>query len=38
VPAATKDALVLISREALHNVVKHACADRVNIVLEVLAK
>ena len=37
-PAATKDALVLISREALHNVVKHASADRVDIVLEVLAR
>ena len=37
VPATTKDALVLISREALHNVVKHACADRVDIVLDVLA-
>jgi signal transduction histidine kinase len=37
VPATTKDALVSISREALHNVVKHARADRVDIVLEVLA-
>ena len=37
VPATTKDGLVLISREALHNVVKHARADRVDIVLDVLA-
>jgi signal transduction histidine kinase len=37
VPATTKNALVMIGREALHNVVKHACADRVDIVLEVLA-
>src|SRR5207302_5546875 len=37
VPATTKDGLVLISREALHNVVKHARADRVDMVLEVLA-
>jgi signal transduction histidine kinase len=35
VPAATTEALLLISREALHNVVRHASADRVEIVLEV---
>ena len=34
VPAATKEALVLISREALHNVVRHGGAERVDIVLE----
>jgi signal transduction histidine kinase len=34
VPATMKEALVLISREALHNVVKHAAATRVDIVLE----
>jgi signal transduction histidine kinase len=34
-PAAIKEALMLISREALHNVVKHADADRVEIRLEV---
>jgi signal transduction histidine kinase len=33
-PAATRDALVLISREALHNVVRHSGADRVDIELE----
>jgi signal transduction histidine kinase len=33
-PAATKAALVSISREALHNVVKHAAATRVDIALE----
>jgi two-component system, NarL family, sensor histidine kinase LiaS len=33
--APTHDALVLISREALHNVVRHASADRVDIVLNV---
>jgi signal transduction histidine kinase len=33
--AATKDALLLISREALHNVVRHSGADRVDIILEV---
>jgi signal transduction histidine kinase len=27
-------ALIMIAREALHNVVKHACAGRVTIVLE----
>jgi two-component system, NarL family, sensor histidine kinase LiaS len=32
--APTHDALLLISREALHNVVRHASADRVDIVLE----
>ena len=37
-PAATKDALVLISREALHNIVRHSGADRVDIVLEVDAQ
>jgi signal transduction histidine kinase len=31
VPAATRDALVLITREALHNVVRHSGADRVDI-------
>jgi signal transduction histidine kinase len=35
VPATIKAALVMISREALHNVVKHARADRVDLVLEV---
>jgi signal transduction histidine kinase len=34
VPGATKEALVMISREALHNVVKHGAADRVDLVLE----
>ena len=34
VPAATKEALVLISREALHNVARHGGAERVDIVLE----
>jgi signal transduction histidine kinase len=38
VPEPTKDALVLICREALHNVVKHARADHVEIVLEVNAE
>jgi signal transduction histidine kinase len=33
-PPATRDALVLISREALHNVVRHSGADRVDVVLE----
>jgi signal transduction histidine kinase len=36
--ARTKEALVLISREALHNVVRHSGADRVDIVLEADAK
>jgi two-component system, NarL family, sensor histidine kinase LiaS len=36
--ATTKEALFLITREALHNVVKHASADRVDIVLEVEAE
>lgn len=35
VPLATKKALLLIGREALHNALKHARAKRVNIVLEV---
>jgi signal transduction histidine kinase len=35
VPLATRDALVLISREALHNVVRHAGADRVDVGVEV---
>ncbi len=35
VPPSTKDALLLISSEALRNVVKHAGANRVDIVLEV---
>jgi signal transduction histidine kinase len=35
VPETTKEALLLISREALHNVVRHARADRVQLVLEV---
>jgi len=34
-PAETKEALLLITREALHNVVRHSNADRVDIVLEV---
>jgi len=34
VPGATKEALVMISREALHNVVKHGAADRVDLMLE----
>jgi signal transduction histidine kinase len=34
VPAETKEALVMIVREALHNVVKHSAARRVDIVLE----
>jgi signal transduction histidine kinase len=34
-PADTKEALLLITREALHNVVRHSNADRVDIVLEV---
>jgi signal transduction histidine kinase len=38
IPATTKDALLLISREALHNVVRHASADRVYMVLEVDAE
>jgi two-component sensor histidine kinase len=33
-PAQTAEALVLIAREALHNVAKHAAARRVDIVLE----
>lgn len=37
VPLATRQALVLISREALHNVVRHAGADRVDIAIEVHA-
>jgi signal transduction histidine kinase len=35
-PAATKNALVLIAREALHNVVQHASADRADIALGAL--
>jgi signal transduction histidine kinase len=35
---ATKHALVMISREALHNVVKHAAADHIDIVLEAEAE
>jgi len=34
VPPTTKDALLLITREALQNIVKHAGADRVDIVFE----
>jgi signal transduction histidine kinase len=34
VPTATRDALVMIVREALHNIVKHAGASHVQIVLE----
>ncbi len=34
VPAATKEALVMIVREALHNTVRHSAACRVDIVLE----
>lgn len=37
VPPATKEELVLICREALHNVVKHAHASRVDIVLQIHA-
>jgi signal transduction histidine kinase len=36
-PAASKEALAVITREALHNVVKHARAVHVDIVLEVEA-
>jgi signal transduction histidine kinase len=36
-PAATQEALQMICREALHNVVRHSRADRVDIVLEVAA-
>jgi signal transduction histidine kinase len=35
VPAAAKEALMIICREALHNVVKHASADHVDVVLEI---
>jgi signal transduction histidine kinase len=34
VPAPTREALVLIAREALHNVVRHSGARRVDIMLE----
>jgi signal transduction histidine kinase len=34
-PAATQDALLMICREALRNVVRHANAGRIDIVLEV---
>jgi signal transduction histidine kinase len=34
VPAPAREALVLIAREALHNVTKHSAACRVDIVLE----
>jgi signal transduction histidine kinase len=34
VPAATREELVLIVREALHNVVRHSSAKRVHIVLK----
>jgi signal transduction histidine kinase len=37
-PSTTREALLSISREALHNVVKHASADRVDIVLVVGAE
>lgn len=37
-PVDMRQALVLICREALHNVVNHAGADRVDVVLEVLAE
>jgi signal transduction histidine kinase len=37
VPAAAKEALMTICREALHNVVKHAGADHVDVVLEIYA-
>ncbi|MBV9582571.1 MAG: sensor histidine kinase [Chloroflexi bacterium] len=33
-PASTKEELLMILREALHNVVKHSAAHRVDIVLE----
>jgi len=36
-PVAVKCALVMICREALHNIVKHAAAQRVDIVLEVVS-
>jgi signal transduction histidine kinase len=36
-PVAVKCALVMICREALHNIVKHAAARHLDIVLEVLA-
>lgn len=38
VPAASKEALAVITREALHNIAKHAGAVRVDIVLEVRAR
>jgi signal transduction histidine kinase len=34
-PGATRHALLMICREALHNVLRHSKADRVDIVLEV---
>jgi signal transduction histidine kinase len=34
-PAAAREALILIAREALHNVIRHAAARHVEIVLEV---
>jgi hypothetical protein len=37
-PVATKDALVLISREALQNIVRHAKADRVDVVVDIHVK
>jgi signal transduction histidine kinase len=37
-PAPTKEALLLIAREALHNIVKHSGAKRVDIVLETRAE
>jgi signal transduction histidine kinase len=36
-PASTTEALLLIAREALHNIVKHSGANRVDIVLETRA-
>jgi signal transduction histidine kinase len=38
VPAAVKEALLLITREALHNIVKHAGATTVDIAFEVDAQ
>ena len=34
VPALAKDTLLMIAREALHNVVRHSDAHRVDVVLE----
>src|SRR6185436_8598983 len=37
-PPAAKQELFLISREALHNIVRHASADHVAVALDVLAE